>query len=274
MLVQKHLRADSKDFYNRKCKRFILPFSLAYLCIYSIVSLTSLGNTDPSRETSENFTHYSADCGLRMQLNKVDVRTKSFAGVPYFFFLHRTHAVSAISLFLVCIYQKRSVEEMAVTANEAGMTKQYRIELQKHRRFGKLGLLLVLAMDICGLLMGPFSSWENFTTFNFFFFAPWLFMVAGIYGCASSKLIQWHRYFGNMLLKGCIATPIARSAGSLLQQLNIYYGFSKSGDSQGYYYGIGAVTLVISLWQGKDTLDIWLDKYDKTPSLINKEKMQ
>ena len=41
MLAQKHLLADSKDFYNTKCKRFILPFALGYLLVYSIVSLAN-----------------------------------------------------------------------------------------------------------------------------------------------------------------------------------------------------------------------------------------
>ena len=72
-------------------------------------------------------------------------------------------------------------------------------------------------------------------------------MVIGIYGYAKQKTIHLHRYFGNMLLKGCIATPLARIAGSILQG----QGFE---NSNGYYVGIGSVTIIISIWQIIDTL--------------------
>ena len=49
-----------------------------------------------------------------------------------------------------------------------------------------------------------------------------------------------------MLLKGCIATPLARIAGSILQG----QGFE---NSNGYYVGIGSVTIIISIWQIIDT---------------------
>ena len=264
MLVRAHLKADSADVYNTKCKRFIVPFAVAYLFVYTSVSLSTWWRGGGAgRPLENNVTHHSADCGLRMQLNQVDVQAKSIAGFSYFSLIHRSHALAAMSLFFVCIYQKHNVQLMASLAKRASATKDYRMQLQEHRFYGKVGLLLVLAMDLCGLLMGPFSSWEKFTTFNFFFFAPWLFMVGGIYGCATSKLIKWHRYFGNMLLKGCIATPIARIMGSLLQQLKMLYGFNGWDDSHGFYYGIGAVTLIISLWQGKDTLDVLMGKYEE-----------
>ena len=80
------------------------------------------------------------------------------------------------------------------------------------------------AMDVCGFMMGDLSAWPGFSTFNFFFAAPWVLMFAGIYGCASSKLVCYHRFFGNMLLKGCIATPLARLAGAALQKQQVRRG--------------------------------------------------
>jgi hypothetical protein len=106
--------------------------------------------------------------------------------------------------------------------------------------------------------MGPLSSWPNFTTFNWFFFAPWVFMFVGIYGCASSKLLCYHRFFGNMLLKGCIATPLARLAGAALQR----QGWE---DASGYYNGIGMVTMVISVWQITDAVALCSEIRAATP---------
>ena len=48
-----------------------------------------------------------------------------------------------------------------------------------------------------------------------------------------------------MLLKGCVATPLARVAGAALQKR----GWE---DSQGYYVGIGAVTVATSVGQIAD----------------------
>ena len=46
------------------------------------------------------------------------------------------------------------------------------------------------------------------------------------------------------MLKGCIATPLARAGGALLQQFRPDLGIAF-----GYYGGIGAVTVLIGVWQ-------------------------
>ena len=71
-------------------------------------------------------------------------------------------------------------------------------------------------------------------------------MITGLWVYATKKTIYLHRYFGNMLLKACIATPLARIAGSVLQR----QGFDSPN---GYYLGIGSITLIVSIWQIVDT---------------------
>ena len=70
-------------------------------------------------------------------------------------------------------------------------------------------------------------------------------MITGLWVYATKKTIYLHRYFGNML-PACIATPLTRIAGSVLQR----QGFDSPN---GYYLGIGSITLIVSIWQIVDT---------------------
>mmetsp|Transcript_38724 Transcript_38724/g.62056 ORF Transcript_38724/g.62056 Transcript_38724/m.62056 type:complete len:127 (-) Transcript_38724:184-564(-) len=99
--------------------------------------------------------------------------------------------------------------------------------------------------------MGPYVAWENFTTFEYLFAAPWLLFFFGIYTFASKKTIRLHRLFGNMLLKACIATPLARLAGSLLQRSE-YAKLRNWTDETSYYVGIASVSAFIAIWQVVD----------------------
>ena len=57
-----------------------------------------------------------------------------------------------------------------------------------------------------------------------------------------SKIIA---FLGNMLLKGCIATPLSRVGGAFLQRR----GWALA---PGYYQGIFGVAAVIGVWQLAD----------------------
>jgi hypothetical protein len=251
-LVTRELVADAHDMYNKYVKYLIVPFALAYSGNFFISS----SKKSVTLEYEGQHTHWARDSGLRMQLNTTALPVS----------LHAGHAFAAVSLFLLLLYQKHSVVQMSTEKTRSG----YLDLLNIHRWIGRVAILLVLIMDLCGLLMGKYSAWEGFTTFNLFFFAPWLFMIVGIYGCASSTLIIWHRYFGNMLLKGCIATPLARLAGSWFQQMQ----FEGWADSHGYYFGIGAVTVLISIWQLHDTVMVCLDSSDDDKATVVNNKKE
>jgi hypothetical protein len=214
--LRKELERDATDIYNTRVKFVIVPF----FAIYSIAAL--FGRSSSVQHNNETdaqadhailsgvSTHISRDSGLRMQLLVDELPV----------FLHRGHSIAAVLLCFTMVYQKQTVLTMYKSLRLGGQASgsSYSNHLFWHRWVGRLGLVLVVVMDLCGLFMGPLSSWPSFETFNYFFFAPWVFMIIGIYGCASSKLLCYHRFFGNMLLKGCIATPLARLAGAALQK--------------------------------------------------------
>jgi hypothetical protein len=205
-IVRSELRADASDVYNTRIKYLLVPFFVAY----SAFALFGRAATAPHDADDAITTHIARDSGLRMQLTVEQLPTH----------LHRGHSVAAVLLCFVMVWQKQTVLNMNISLSGSSKGTSYADHLFWHRWAGRLGIGLVMLMDLCGLLMGPLSAWDNFTTFNLFFFAPWTFMIAGIYGCASSKgkLVCYHRFFGNMLLKGCIATPLARLAGAALQR--------------------------------------------------------
>lgn len=131
-----------------------------------------------------------------------------------------------------------------------------------HRWLGMFSMLCMIAMFSAGFLMGPYSTWEGFDVFSFFFAAPFAIWTATIYISARWGQFRWHRLFANQCFKGlifarafcffclldiqigCLAVPLARLAGALVQKYAPHLG-----EAQGYYVGIGCVTGVIALWE-------------------------
>ena len=245
-LVKDQLIADSSDFFNRKLKYPLYVFVTGYV-VFFLINRTVFnvfeGSPAVANSTEDGQVHVAADSGLLMNLRNFRNRE--------FYTYQRLHSSFAVGAFVMVLFQKFTVSKMAFYASAKKYTKAARNRfydgfLQYHKFFGKLCVASVFIMDICGLFVGKFSAWKNFQTFNLYFFLPWIFMIIGIYGTARSSTMHLHRFFGNMLLKGCIATPFARIAGSMMQRL----GFK---NSTGYYVGIGTVTAIISCWQLIDT---------------------
>ena len=252
--VRAELQADAADAYNRVLKWWLLPvFGAYFLAVIFNSSWTSdaqhVTRTHPNgiRYTAAIATHHARESGLRMQVSPDAFPHTCLSG----------HAIAASTLFLLVFLQKETVRRLArAPARDAGRRgkDQWQAEVQLmrvvHKWAGMACLALLLAMDCLGFYVGRHSAWGGFTLFNFAFFAPWVIMFLGIYGTARSpRLIRWHRFFGNMLLKSCIATPLARLAGAALQ----HRGWT---DEMGYYQGIGGVTLGISVWQVADLVDV------------------
>ena len=76
---------------------------------------------------------------------------------------------------------------------------------------------MLFFMDAAGYAMGRFSSFAHFDTFSVLFALPFAIWLVSIWVTAKAKWLQTHRLLSNMLLKGCIATPLARAGGALLQ---------------------------------------------------------
>eukprot|EP00470_Lotharella_oceanica_P001718 CAMPEP_0170170442 /NCGR_PEP_ID=MMETSP0040_2-20121228/3436_1 /TAXON_ID=641309 /ORGANISM="Lotharella oceanica, Strain CCMP622" /LENGTH=176 /DNA_ID=CAMNT_0010409847 /DNA_START=125 /DNA_END=652 /DNA_ORIENTATION=+ len=161
--------------------------------------------------------------------------------------LLQIHAGCAVAMLLMVLFQKHSVIRM--------LGKEGSFARQAHRWVGRLTLLVMMGMDVAGYLMGPYAQWDHFTTFEYLFAAPWIVFLAGIYSFASIKHVRLHRLFGNMLLKACIATPLARLAGAALQRSELATQKEWS-DEMAYYIGIGGVSAVVGLWQACDALHV------------------
>ena len=97
-------------------------------------------------------------------------------------------------------------------------------------------------MDTAGYLMCKNSTFEHFQAFAVLFALPFAVWFVGIW--LSARLGWWraHGFLANMLLKGCIATPLSRVGGAALQRRGWDY-------APGYYQGIFGVAAVIAVWQ-------------------------
>jgi len=225
---------DSSDIYNRYVKYLILPALLFYGYFALLGQSVLLSNTDGS------YLHQARDSSLSMSLS-----------TPFPTWLISTHSISGVFLYTLVIFNKFFVTKMA--------NGQYQKYVFLHRWVGRLCLLLLLSMDFAGFFMGPYSIFQSFKIFSYFFAAPWIIFCIGIYFTATIstvKQLKLHRLFGNMLLKACLATPFARLAGSYLQK--------KGWDEEiGYYTGIGGVSCLVGIWQCYELFqflrDFWLE---------------
>ncbi len=237
----REVRIDSQDAYNTWAKWVLVPF----LVLYSATAV--FGNPWTQESDAAWGVHNGRDSGLRMKLN-VDHMPPA---------LLKSHAICAIALVLAVLFQKYTIVSSLSSPRW----------LCVHRWVGRMALAALVIMDIAGFLMGPYSAWESFGTFEYIFAAPWVALLAGIYFCAQRSgtlySVRWHRYFGNALLKACIATPAARLAGSAVQR------GTRLNDEQSYYAGIGGVAAAIGCWQLVDTVQMF--KGDSTATVSKKD---
>eukprot|EP00035_Acanthoeca_spectabilis_P000649 m.74762 g.74762 ORF g.74762 m.74762 type:complete len:245 (+) comp10337_c0_seq1:94-828(+) len=212
---------DSADLYNRVIKWIAVPI----LLFYSLQFLVSAYGPAADAEQNDSLVRVGADSGLRMDLH-----------TPMPEWLVQSHATGAVVLVLLMLAQKEVVVRMA---------RAYSGNRQLHKYIGFAGLAACAVMDIAGYALGRYSAFDSFTLFSVFFAAP--FAVFGVATLVSAKLRWWrvHALCANMILKGCLATPISRLGGATLQHL----GWPTAA---GYYQGIFGVTAVVSLWQLAD----------------------
>eukprot|EP01084_Bolivina_argentea_P114737 204218_1 len=233
--LQTILLADHNDLYNTVFRWIIWPI-LLYHCFNFIAHSFNV----EEQANARSFQYQSSDVGLSMKI-KQHFPMLYLNGHSYF---------AMLSVFLIVIQKQlislHSQKKTKTLIEYIRRTMPLFIGIKTfwnlHKLMGILTLLSVLIFDICGFLMGPYSDWDKFDIFSYFFFAPWIFMIIGVYGTAKFKMWIAHRYFSNMLLKACIVTPIARIAGAMCQNIGIW------GEEFGYYYGIGAVTVMSTIW--------------------------
>ena len=215
-LTLRTLREDAADRAYHVCAKALLVVPLA---AYAVVFALS------RHEEREGVAE--AKDGLRMPLRAGDALPE---------WKLSAHSGAAMGLLACCLFLKETVARMA----RGG--KAYAALVGTHRWVGRAALALVAVMDGAGLLMGPHSALDHFEVFIVFFAAPFAVFGALLYATASPRWIEYHRLFANMMVKGCIGTPLARWGGAALQRL----GWA---DGAGYYQGIFGVAALLGAWQ-------------------------
>lgn len=226
-------------------KAALLPTLLLYAISWTVGAGSKL--IEPVDITSLNASSTlgcSGDVGLCMTFR---------ADRPLNHWLLQGHAVAAVALVALVVAQKELVRRIALFP--ASVREPWRT----HRKLGYITLATMLAMNLCGYLMGPSSSFENFSSFVVLFAAPWVCFAALIVlsgrgsrqSFGASSWIAEHRLVGNMLLKAALSTPISRLGGSILQRHTSW------SLEVGYYIGIFGVTVVVAAWQVAEIYLYW-----------------
>ncbi len=221
---QKLLAEDASDLYHRRLKLVLVPV----LGAYALNALFARSSAARVRGEVGEWLSISGDSGLRMALR-----------APFPPLLLAAHSVGAVVLMALTLFQKEVVRAMA--RDLAGY-------VALHRRIGYAALAALAVMDAAGYAAGSaYSAFPGFSTFAKGFALPFAIWLVGIWATAWAGWLRSHALLGNMLVKGCIATPLSRIGGACLQRM----GWPMAA---GYYQGIGAVACVIGVWQAADCL--------------------
>ena len=214
------VKADAADAYHRCLKIIAFPCLVAY----TLNALMHEGRTFTA-STNGEYLSMSGDSGLRMTLSQ-----------PMPAWMLKAHSYGALALVLLVLSQKEVVRRMA--SDYAGFARA-------HRVLGYATLAALATMDAAGYALCAFSTFEHFAYFAVAFAAPFALWLVGIWYTARTRRWRAHAFLSNMLLKGCIATPLSRLGGAALQRR----GWPLA---QGYYEGIFGVALIVGLWQAAD----------------------
>ena len=246
--TQKHLAKavcaeialDSVDFWNRWLQYLVLPL----LSVYAAIALFRNRDEQPTQVSENEFEFVARDSGQRMIVQ-----------TPFPDFLLQAHTFTALALFMLTFTQKLLLPRMAET----------RLRVQLHRYAGYVILALSSAMAAAGFAMRSYPSIPGFATFSYFFAAPWLFLSITVLASARSKDIALHRLLGNMLLKACIAVPLSRIMGAVLQRWwdcdDVRAQCHAQAVAEGYFHGIADTSLVVACWQVADVLSYVQSKW-------------
>ena len=218
-------REDSTDIYHRRFKFVALP------CIFAYVAHALMHESQQVvGSNSTGFVSTSGDSGLQMTLS---------SPIPHWMLL--AHGRGSLLLCALVFAQKELVRWMG--SSSAAVMSYARA----HRAVGYATLATLYVFIHAGYLMCGHSTFDAFNVFAILFALPFVVWLVGIW--ATARLGMWglHAFLANMLLKGCIATPLSRVGGALLQR----HGWELA---RGYYQGIFGVAALIGVWQVADTV--------------------
>ena len=145
-LVKEQLVADASDFFNRKLKFATYTFILFYIfvfvfnkCIYNIFEVNHMNKSVMAKMYDKETAHIAADSGLIMNFN--DFRNYCFSRY------HNLHAIFALILFMIVLFQKFSVTKMALYTKSNNSRIDilfYNTFFKYHAFVGKLGIFCVI----------------------------------------------------------------------------------------------------------------------------------
>ena len=126
-----------------------------------------------------------------------------------------------------------------------------------HRWFGRITLICIIVFDVTGFTLGSLSGWDHFDSVAKYVLAiPNVVFIVSVYATAKLEMWEAHRFCSNILVKAGVASPIARITASIFQKIGYW------GDEFGYYYGVGAVSVLTLLLQ---VYEMFPDKSHKIP---------
>lgn len=207
---------------------------LAVACLRSNVYETSRG--------AEGSLLYASPEGLQMTLHEE---------FPSWFL--QVHRWAGVVLVPLVVLQKHLVPSMAVWprgSDQRNRLSRWSPEAvrKSHVVIGYASLGAIGYMAFCGFFLRSSSTFEGFQWAMVLFVAPWIVFLAAVPLTVWKDYRVAHAVIGSAVFKACVAVPLARTLGVVLQQ----WSSSPATMARDYYLGIGIAAVAVGAWAIRD----------------------
>lgn len=246
-VIQGHVETDSYARSGRWAaglRTAVQTFVVGYLAVAAWNSKSYAGGGSSS-------LLYESPEGLQMQLREE---------FPLWFL--SVHRWAGIVLVPLVFLQKHTVPLMAPSQKGRKPFLERELARRLHVVFGYTSLAAMGYMAYCGFALRKFSLVSGFDWAMILFVAPWALFIGAVPFTVWKDYRTLHAVIGAAVFKACIAVPLARTLGVVLQRWNRNDPATIGRD---YYLGIAAAAAVIGAWQVADTIGLlrWLKTHNK-----------
>jgi hypothetical protein len=246
-VIKAHIASDSycdgqsgprKLWWSAPLQYGIPVFLCGYLAVACLRS-----NTYETVPGSDGGVRYASPEGLQMSLNE------EFPS--WFLQVHRWAGVVLVPLVVV---QKHLVPSMAVWPRGSEQRKKSSVRWSPevvrkfHVMIGYAAIGAIGYMAFCGFVLRTSSTFAGFQWAMLLFVAPWVAFLAAIPFTVWKEYRVAHAVVGSAVFKACVAVPLARTLGVVLQQ----WSGSSSSMARDYYLGIGIAAVAVGAWAIRD----------------------
>lgn len=213
-----------------------------FLCGYLAVACLRPNHYHHSTRGAAAGLLYESPEGLQMTLHDE---------FPSWFL--QVHRWAGVVLVPLVVLQKHLVPSMAIWPRGSEERKASRSRWsseavrKSHVIIGYVALGAMGYMAVCGFFLRATSTFGGFQWAMVMFVAPWVVFLGALPYTVWREYRVAHAVIGSAVFKACVAVPLARTLGVVLQ----HFG-TEATLARDYYLGIAAAAAAVGVWAIRD----------------------